>query len=370
MKETNQLQYQIALTHLQEIGSVTAKNLVSQCGGVKEIFDAKKNTLEKILGIGKVRAEAILQSKDEALKIAEVEIKFIEKNNLTPLFYTDKNFPKRLLQCADSPVMLYYKGNADLNARKIISVVGTRKVTEYGKTQCEKIIEQLAAYHPLIVSGLAFGVDIVAHKAALKNNLETVGVVANGMDKMYPSQHIKHIRQMVDCGGVLTEYGFGEDANRENFPQRNRIVAGMCDALILIETAIKGGAMITAKLADSYNREVFALPGKVGDTYSEGCNYLIKNNQANLFENADDIIKQLMWDVELQKPSPKQTLLFVELTDEEKMVVDVLQNNVNIGIDEIVIKSNFTHTSVAGLLLQLELKGVVKALPGKMFKLI
>lgn len=363
------LQYQIALTHLSEIGSVTAKNLVSQCGGVKEIFTAKKHTLEKIMGIGKVRAEAILHSKDEALKIADAEIKFIEKNNLTPLFYTDDNFPKRLLQCADSPVMLYYKGNADLNARKIISIVGTRKVTEYGKEQCEKIIEQLAAYHPLIISGLAFGVDIAAHKAALKNNLETVGVVANGMDKMYPSQHIKYIKQMVESGGVLTEYGFGEIANKENFPQRNRIVAGMCDALILIETAIKGGAMITAKLADSYNRDVFALPGRVGDTYSEGCNYLIKNNQATLIENADDIIKQMMWDVELQKPSPKQTLLFVDLSDDEKIVVEVLQKQALLSIDEIVIQTNLSQTVIAGLLLNLELKGAVKALPGKMFKL-
>ena len=265
--------------------------------------------------------------------------------------------------------MLYYKGNADLNARKIISIVGTRKVTEYGKEQCEKIIEQLAAYHPLIISGLAFGVDIAAHKAALKNNLETVGVVANGMDKMYPSQHIQYIKQMVESGGVLTEYGFGEIANKENFPQRNRIVAGMCDALILIETAIKGGAMITAKLADSYNRDVFALPGRVGDTYSEGCNYLIKNNQATLIENADDIIKQMMWDVELQKPSPKQTLLFVDLSDDEKIIVDVLQKQALLSIDEIVIQTNLSQTLIAGLLLNLELKGVVKALPGKMFKL-
>ncbi|MFM2048165.1 MAG: DNA-protecting protein DprA [Bacteroidota bacterium] len=367
---SSQLQYQIALTHLSEIGSVTAKNLVSYCGGVKEIFTAKKTTLEKIPNIGVIRANAILQSKDEALKTAEAEIKFIQKNNITPLFYTEDKFPKRLLQCADSPVLLYYKGNADLNARKIISIVGTRRTTEYGKTQCEKIIEQLSAYHPLIVSGLAFGVDITAHKAALKNNLETVGVVANGMDKMYPSQHLKYVKQMVDCGGVLTEYGFGEVANKENFPQRNRIVAGMCDALILIETAIKGGAMITAKLADSYNRDVFALPGKVGDTYSEGCNYLIKNNQAILFENADDIIKQMMWDIEQQKPSPKQALLFVDLDEQEKIIVEILQQHQQVNIDDIVIKTNLSHTTIAGLLLQLELKNIIKALPGKLFKII
>jgi DNA processing protein len=365
---SNQLLYQIALTHLSEIGSITAKNLVSYCGGVQGVFEAKKSHLEKIPNIGTIRAQAILSSKTEALKLAEAEIKFIEKNNLTPLFYTDEKFPKRLLQCSDSPVLLYYKGNADLNARKIISIVGTRRVTEYGKEQCEKLIEQLAVYQPLIVSGLAYGVDITAHKSAMKNKLETIGVVANGMDKMYPSAHLKYVKQMVECGGILTEYGFGEVANKENFPQRNRIVAGMCDAMIVIETAIKGGAMITAKLADSYNRDVFALPGKVSDTYSEGCNYLIKNNQASLFESADDIIKQLMWDVELLKPSTKQTLLFVDLSADEKIIVDALQNG-QTSIDDLVIKTKLSHTSIAGLLLQLELRGIVKALPGKLFKL-
>ncbi|MEY2828367.1 MAG: DNA-protecting protein DprA [Bacteroidota bacterium] len=365
---TNQILYQIALTHLAEIGVITAKNLVSYCGGVQGVFEAKKNHLEKIPNIGTVRAQAILASKTEALKLAEAEIKFIEKNNLKPLFYTDENFPKRLLQCADSPVLLYYKGNANLNTRKIISIVGTRRITEYGKNQCEKLVEQLAAYQPLIISGLAYGVDITAHKSALKNKLETVGVVANGMDKMYPSAHVKYIKQMVECGGILTEYGFGEVANKENFPQRNRIVAGMCDAMIVIETAIKGGAMITAKLADSYNRDVFALPGKVGDIYSEGCNYLIKNNQATLFESADDIIKQLMWDVELLKPTTQQTLLFVDLSNDEKLIVDALQMG-QTGIDDLINTTQLSHTATAGLLLQLELKGIVKAMPGKLFKL-
>ncbi len=363
--------YQIALTQLNEIGSVTAKSLVAYCGSAEAVFKASKKQLQSIPNIGVVRAEAIFSSKNEALKLAEQEIKFIEKNKLTTLFYTDKNYPKRLLQCSDSPPLLYFKGNANLNADKIISIVGTRRITEYGKEQCEKLVAKLAVFNPLIISGLAYGVDIAAHKAAMKNNLQTVGVVANGMDKMYPAQHIKYIKEMVESGGVLTEYRSGRVADKQNFPQRNRIVAGMCDALIVIETAVKGGAMITATLANSYNREVFALPGKVSDEFSAGCNYLIKSNQAILLENVEDLVKSMLWDVDSKnKITTKQTTLFLELNENEKMVVDLFSKTEQMSIDDLVIESNFSPTKLAALLLEMELKGMVKALPGKTFKII
>ena len=274
---TDQKLYEIALTLVPGIGYVNGKKLVAYCGGAEAVFCEKKEALMQISGM----TENIMQSIEskEVMLRAEQEMKFIEKNGIKPLFYLDQEYPKRLQHCHDSPLMLYYKGNADLNAEKVVGVVGTRNITDYGHYMTEKIVEDLSANNVLIVSGLAYGVDAASHMAALKYDLATVGVMGNGLHTVYPAENKNLAAKMLEKGGVLTEFMSGEKPDRVNFPQRNRIVAGMVDCLVVVESALKGGAMITAELANSYDREVFAVPGKVGDLYSEGCNHLIRTNK-------------------------------------------------------------------------------------------
>ena len=273
----NDLLYQIALTLIPNIGPVQAKILLQHCNP-DEIFHAKKSFLEKIEGIGAVRAASITAFRD--FSKVEEEIKFIEKYKIKPLFIGSKEYPQRLLNCYDSPTILYYKGNADLNASKIIAVIGTRNHTEYGKQLTENLINDLAASNITVVSGLAYGIDALAHKAALKNNLPTIGVLAHGLDQVYPPLHAGLAKDMIkNNGGLLTEFRSYTTPDKHNFPTRNRIVAGMSDATIVIETGIKGGSMITAELANSYNKDVFAFPGKTTDSKRAGCNYLIKSNR-------------------------------------------------------------------------------------------
>ena len=274
---TNQKLYEIALTLVPGIGDVNGKKLVAYCGGAEAVFCEKKKALTQISGINDNLVKGI-GSKDVMLR-AEEELDFIEKHDVKPLFYLDQDYPKRLQHCHDSPMMLYYKGNADLNAAKTIGVVGTRNITEYGKYATEKIIEDLSSDNILIISGLAYGVDSASHRAALKYDLATVGVLGHGMQTIYPAENRNLSTKMLEKGGILTEYISGTRPEKENFPKRNRVVAGMVDCLVVIESALKGGAMITADIANSYDREVFAIPGKIGDYYSEGCNHLIKTNK-------------------------------------------------------------------------------------------
>jgi DNA processing protein len=361
------LLYQIALTLVPNIGDVRAKALLEQFGEAEKIFKASKSNLENIEGIGTIAANAIKHFND--FDICEAEIAFIEKSKITPLFITDENYPKRLLNSYDSPTLLYYKGNADLNCSKIISVVGTRANSDYGKNICEKILEDLATENVLVLSGLAFGIDSIAHKAALKNNLKTVGVMAHGLDKIYPAQNKTLAKEMLLQGGLLTDFMSGTNPDRQNFPRRNRIVAGMCDALIVIESSAKGGSLITAELANGYNKDVFAIPGRVNDSRSEGCNCLIKNNKALLITCADDLLHIMNW-----KTAPKkvkqQRELFIELTPDEKTIIDILQQQEGIQIDEIYFKSKLSSSAVAQALLMLEMQGVVASLPGKIYKMI
>ena len=282
------LLYQIALTLVPNIGDVHAKALINIYGDAQSVFKAKQKDLEKIEGIGTVRANSIKSFVN--FDSSEEEIKFIEKYKITPLFITDENYPKRLLNCYDSPALLYYRGNADLNTSKIVSVVGTRDHSDYGKLVCEKLVKELSEENILIVSGLAFGIDTIAHKAALKNDLSTVGVVAHGLDRIYPTQNKALAKQMTEQGGLLTDFISNTDPNKQNFPRRNRIVAGMCDALVVVESSKKGGSLITAELGNGYNKDVFAIPGRSTDPKSEGCNYLIKNNKALLITCADDLL--------------------------------------------------------------------------------
>ena len=364
----NDLLYQIALTLVPNIGDVHAKTLVNNFGNAESIFKAKKKELEEIEGIGSVRANSIKYFTD--FKIAEEEISFIEKYKITPLFITDKKYPQRLLNCYDSPVMLYYKGNADLNQSKIVAIVGTRNNNEYGKSVCEKLVENLAEQNILIVSGLAFGIDSIAHKTALKNNLKTVAALAHGLDRIYPSQNKSLAKEMIEHGGLLTDFRSKTNPDKQNFPKRNRIVAGISDAIVVIETGIKGGSLITAELGNGYNKDVFAIPGRTNDTKSEGCNYLIKNNKACLITSADDLLENMRWK-EHKKTSPKkQRELFIELTQDEKIIVEILQQQQQIHIDELYIKSALSSSAVASALLTLEMQGVISSLPGKMYKML
>ncbi len=362
------LLYQIALTLVPNIGDVHAKSLINIFGDAQSIFKAKKKDLENIEGIGTVRANSIKGFAD--FTSSEAEIEFIEKYKITPLFLTDAHYPKRLLNCYDSPALLFYRGNTDLNTAKIIAIVGTRNHSEYGKMIGEKIVEDLASENILIVSGLAFGIDTIAHKAAVKNSVQTVGVLAHGLDRIYPPQNKNLAKQMVENGGLLTEFLSNTNPDKQNFPKRNRIVAGMSDAIIVIESSKKGGSLITAELASGYNKDVFAIPGKVIDTKSEGCNYLIRNNKASLITCANDVLEMMNWKSLDKKNKKKQRELFIELTPDEKIVIEILQQHETLSIDQLYLRSGLTSSAMAAALLMLEMQNVIFCMPGKVYKLL
>lgn len=362
-----ELKLRIALTLLEGVGSVTARNLVSYCGSVEAVFKEKKKNLEKIPGIGPATAEKIISH--NTFERAEKELVFIERHEIKPLFYLDKEFPSRLKNCSDAPVMLYYKGTADLNHHRLIAIVGTRNASDYGKQMTEKITEELKAYDVIVVSGLAYGIDIAAHKAAIKNEMPTIGVLGHGLDRIYPAIHKPVAETMMEQGGLLTEFMTGTKPDKENFPQRNRIVAGMCDAALVIEAAKSGGALITAEIANSYNRDVFAVPGRTNDTYSAGCNYFIKMNKAALVESAVDIAGMMQWNIEKREnEKPKQRQLFVELTEEEKQLADLIAQNGKTHIDIITSSVLMPVSKISATLLSLEFKGLIKSMPGKMYE--
>jgi DNA processing protein len=372
----SELLYQLSLTLIPNIGPVQAKILLQHCNA-EEIFHAKKSYLENIEGIGPIRAASIAAFKD--FSKAEEEIKFIEKYKIKTLFLTDKDYPKRLLNCYDSPTLLYYKGEADLNASKIIAIIGTRSQTDYAKQVTDKLVKELTAQNVTVISGLAFGVDAIAHKAAIKNNLPTIGVLGHGLDQIYPSEHSGLAKDIIKHGGgLLTEFRSKTKPDKHNFPTRNRIVAGMSDATIVIETGIKGGSMITAELANSYNKDVFAIPGKVTDTKSAGCNYLIKNNKAMLLTDAAELVQVMSWEdnAKSRKDLPagkagkrSQRELFIELTADEKIIIAILNEKETVAIDEINLKSGLSSSAVAAAILNLELQNVMVSLPGKLYRL-
>ena len=366
---SSDLLYQLALTEVPGIGCVRAKTLVNELGTAQAIFKTKKNLLEKIDGIGSFAAENIKSFSD--FSNVEEEIKFIEQYKITPLFLTEKKYPQRLLNCYDSPTLLFYKGDADLNASKIIAVIGTRTHTEYAKQQTDKLIRELKDQNVLVVSGMAYGVDAIAHKAAIRNELPTIGVLAHGLDQIYPSEHAGLAKDMLkNKGGLLTEFRSKTKPDKHNFPTRNRVVAGMSDATIVIETSVRGGSMITAELANGYNKDVFAFPGKVTDTKSAGCNYLIKTNKAMLLTDAQELIEVMGWEERNRKPGARsQKQLFIELTPDEKIVVDILKENESLHIDELNLKSGISSSAMAAATLNLELQGVLISLPGKIYKL-
>lgn len=361
------LLYQLSLTLVPNIGPVQAKILLQHCEA-EEIFHAKKTYLEKIEGIGPVRAESI--KKFNQFSVAEEEIKFIEKYKIKPLFLTDEDYPQRLLNCYDSPTLLFYRGDADLNTAKMVAIIGTRSYTDYAKQVTEKLVKELSAQNVTVVSGLAFGVDAIAHKSAVKNDLPTIGVLGHGLDKIYPAEHTNLAKDMIkNNGGLLTEFRSKTKPDKHNFPSRNRIVAGMSDAIIIIETDIKGGSMITAELANGYNKDVFAFPGKVTDIKSAGCNYLIKTNKAMLLTDAQELIEIMGWEDVKKTNWKKQKELFIELSADEKIIIGILKEKDTVSIDEINLQSGLSSSAVAAGILNLELQNVILSLPGKLYQL-
>jgi DNA processing protein len=361
---------QIAITLIPGIGDITGKKLIEHCGDVEAVFTEKKQKLHKIPGIGEHLVAAIINGRSQALLRAEKEIKFIEKYKIDCYFYTEDTYPSRLKNCIDAPMMLYFKGKCNLNQAKIISIVGTRSATEYGKSCCKAIVDGFAGSDVLIISGLAHGIDTCAHKEALKNKLETVAVLAHGLDRIYPVVNRSLAEKMLDSGGLVTDFISETNPDRENFPRRNRIIAGLADATLVVEAAKKGGALITADIANSYNRDVFAIPGKIDDTYSEGCNYFIKIQKAALVQSADDIKYIMHWKIEETKNEAIQRKLFINLTPDEEAIIKLLTETRELSIDTICFNMQATISRVAAALLNMEFEGIIKRLPGKMYCLI
>lgn len=358
----------LALHFIPGIGDYLIRQLVSYSGSAEKVFQTPKGKLLKIPGVGNVTAEAIINGKPFAL--AEKEIQKAEKASVDIVFYTDKKYPSRLRTIPDAPSLLYTKGNIDFENPKVVGMVGTRQATAYGKECVEQLVNSLVPHQALIISGLAYGIDIHAHKQSIKNNLPTVGVMGSGIDIIYPAAHKETAQKMLLNGGLITENPFGTKPDAHNFPQRNRIIAGICDALVVVEAAEKGGALITAEIANSYNKDVFAIPGKVGETYSSGCNNLIKSNKAHLLTSIKDLEYIMNWDT--GKAPKKQTIEFslAEFDDQEKQVLKILiEKKAPVLIDEMSWKSNLPVSQLASILLTLEFKGVLKSLPGKQYAL-
>jgi DNA processing protein len=358
--------HNIALTLIKTVGHVTAKSLFAHFGSAEDVFKASVKELLSVPGIGKVTAQHIRDT--DALQNAEEQMKFIERHNIQVLFYTDEAYPYRLRQCIDAPVLLYYKGTADLNHPRIVSVVGTRRATEYGKKICKQLAEKLAPYNVLVVSGLAYGVDVAAHKESLVQQIPTVGVLGHGLDRIYPHLHKDIAHRMTLNGGLLTEFPLYTTPDRENFPMRNRIIAGIADAVVVVEATIKGGALITAEIANSYSRDVYAFPGKINDIYSEGCNFLIKTNRAALISDSKDLLYYLGWGDVAPSQKTIQLELPVNLSKAEQKIIDILKVRPTY-LHEILSQSEIAQNKVAIHLLNLEMQGLIVCLPGNLYKM-
>ena len=360
--------YEIALSLTPGIGDVLGKKLIAYCGSAEAVFRENKKLVRKIPRVGEKLLEAL--SGKEIFLRAENEMKFIEHYRIHAFSFFDKEYPYRLSHCIDSPLVLYYKGTGSLNHPKVIGIVGTRTPTEYGKEICNKLISGLVEQQIFVVSGLAYGIDTYAHKTALDNGLLTAAVLGHGLDRIYPFLNKSLAEKIVNQGGLVTDFPSKTGPERENFPKRNRIIAGLCDAVVVIEAAQKGGALITAEIANSYNRDVFAVPGRIGDLFSEGTNTLIRMNKASLIQSAEDIRYLLGWDVKDKRPAPVQRKIFLEMTPEEKILVDIISGTDKIGIDELSLQAGLRMSVVSAALLNLEFEGVVKSLPGKMYTMI
>ena len=365
----DQLKYQIALTMVKGVGPLTARKLVSALGDVPSIFKTPLRQLEAIPGVGHTLA---LQIKEDGLIArAERELQFLDKVGGRLLFFSDADFPQRLKECEDHPILLYAKGKMNLNEQRVLGVVGTRKMTAYGRTQVEDILSDLRSKFPdlLVVSGLAYGVDGCAHRKSVELGLQTVGVVGHGLDMIYPAEHRGLAERMMQKGGVLTEYHSHCLVNRKNFVSRNRIIAGVSDVILVVESGEKGGALLTAEFANSYNREVCAIPGRVNDVYSEGCNQLIKTNKAAMVECAQDIIDLMNWERNKEEKDPIQLSLFMDLSERERLVVQALEIEGKMQLNALSRKLQMPVGELSSILFEMEMKDLVVSEPGGVYGL-
>ena len=362
------LLYVLALQRVKGIGDINAKKLIAHCGSAKKVLTEKRQVLEKINGIGTFILKNLADSTN--LTAAEKELNYIQKNNIETFYFEDENYPIRLKHCVDAPILFFKEGNFKFEKQPIISIVGTRKITSYGRDFCEKLILELKEYNPIIVSGFAYGVDICAHKAALKNELQTIGVLAHGFEEVYPKSHKKYVSELKKNGGFITDFWHKDELQRENFLKRNRIIAGISEATIIIESAEKGGSLVTADIANSYDRDVYAVPGRTTDVYSKGCNNLIKDNKAAILTSAKDLAELLNWELESYQTAPIQKQLFIELTEIEQLVYTFLLENGKELLDLISLNCKLPINQTSTTLFNLEMKGVVKPLPGKLFEVI
>ncbi|MDO6489825.1 MULTISPECIES: DNA-processing protein DprA [unclassified Cellulophaga] len=365
---TTELIANLRLQSIPNIGSVTAKKLIAHCGSASKIFSSTKAELLKIDGIGTLKLKNIFDTAH--LDAAEEELQFIEKNNIETLYFTDAAYPDYLKHAIDAPILLFKRGNIDLKNRKIISVVGTRKITSYGTAFCEKFIADIAPLNPVIVSGFAYGVDICIQKEAVKHGLQTIGCLAHGLNQIYPKVHSKYTADIEKNGGFLTEFWSTSTPERENFLKRNRIIAGLSEATVVIESAEKGGSLVTADIAHSYNRDVFAVPGRTEDKYSLGCNNLIKQQKAHMITSAADVVYLLDWETQKNENQNIQKQLFVELSDLEQQIHSYLQTEGKQLLDTIALACNIPVFKTSSTLLNMEMKGAIRPLPGKLFEAI
>jgi len=351
---------------LPDIGPVIARKLISTCGSPSMVFAERKGKLLKIPGIGAKTLQAL--SNADGFKEAEKELHFIRTHKITVHYFLCQNFPTRLKQCPDSPILLYSKGSPQFETAKVLAVVGTRRSTPYGEQICQNLIAGLATTGVLIISGLAYGIDACAHRAALANGLDTVAVLGHGLDRIYPFAHRTLASQMISQGGLVTDFPSGTKPDRNNFPSRNRIIAGLSDAILVVEAAEKGGALITADIGISYDREVMAIPGRVDDELSKGTNQLIHDNKAALVTDARQVMDWMSWD--MPKDLNVQTTLFEDLTDEERNVVEVIRYYKECSLDTVAMQSGLSVPRTSSLLFMMEIKGLVRSLPGKIFRLL
>ncbi|MCC5921134.1 MAG: DNA-processing protein DprA [Cyclobacteriaceae bacterium] len=362
--------YHLALSYTPGIGKINSKNLISYCGGAKSIFEVSKEKFLKIPGTGAKLWEGI-QSKEARVK-AEREIDLAIKKNIKFTYFTASNFPKRLKEIPDSPIFLFYFGNFDFNPPRAVAIVGTRSITNYGREVTEKLVSFLQQYNVQIISGLAYGVDIVAHRKCVDLGIQNIGVLGSGVDKIYPLAHKDTAVKMVKNGGLISEKPLNTKPESFHFPERNRLIAGLSDAVVVVEASKKGGALITANLANDYHREVFAIPGPITSEYSEGCNMLVKHLKAHIVTRFSDISECMNWDQkqDLAAQKTKKNIVQQQLTHEQKILISAFDYNAQLHIDQIAWKTGFNTNKTAALLLELEFLGIVKALPGKQFSLV
>lgn len=365
--KTTELNYQIALTLLKGIGPKKARHLISKLGGIEPLFKESINAISKKAEMNPILLKQM--NREKALEEAKYHEAFIEKHQVKTLFYSDAIYPQRLKQCSDAPTLLFQQGNANVNHERIVAIVGTRYATEYGKSVCEEIIEGFVGKNVLVVSGLAYGIDICVHQLCLKHSIPTFAVLGHGLDRVYPYEHKTIAQRMLQNGGLLTEYLPGTKPDRENFPMRNRIVAGMSDATIVIESKESGGSLITAELANDYSRDVFAIPGNVGQIHSKGCNLLISKQKAHLITGSKDFLTWMQWDKE-EKPKLIQRSFFTDFSEDEQKIITILETEGEQNIDILAIKAKLPVSKTSVYLFNLEMAGAVKALPGKKFKII